>query len=68
MLAACLTEPLKFSLQDALVPTPKEDEVLLKIEICGLCASNLGPWNGAPWFRDPFDPGAPGHEATGIVE
>jgi len=68
MLAACLTEPQKFSLQDVLVPTPKKDEVLFKVEVCGLCASNLGPWKGAPRFRYPFEPGAPGHEATGIVE
>src|SRR5262249_41882259 len=68
MLAACLTEPQKFSLQDVLVPTPKGEEVLFKVEVCGLCASNLGPWKGAPRFCYPFEPGAPGHEATGIVE
>jgi threonine dehydrogenase-like Zn-dependent dehydrogenase len=68
MLAACLTEPQTFSLQEVLVPTPKADEVLFKVEICGLCASNLGPWKGAPRFRYPFEPGAPGHEATGVVE
>jgi NADPH2:quinone reductase len=68
MLAACRAEPQKFSLQDVLVPAPKEDEVLFKVEICGLCASNLGPWKGAPQFRYPFESGAPGHEATGVVE
>jgi threonine dehydrogenase-like Zn-dependent dehydrogenase len=68
MLAACVTEPQKFSLQDVSVPTPNENEVLFKVEICGLCASNLGPWTGAPRFRYPFEPGAPGHEATGVVE
>src|SRR5689334_7852896 len=67
MLAACLTEPQKFSLQEVPTPTPNVDEVFFRIEACGLCASNLGPWKGAPWFHYPFEPGAPGHEATGVV-
>ncbi|MBV8968547.1 MAG: alcohol dehydrogenase catalytic domain-containing protein, partial [Verrucomicrobia bacterium] len=68
MLAACLTEPEKFSLQEMSEPTPNVDEVFFRIEACGLCASNLGPWKGAPWFHYPFEPGAPGHEATGVVQ
>ena len=41
---------------------------MLRLQGCGICASNLPPWEGRPWFQYPMPPGNPGHEAWGIVE
>ncbi len=67
MLAACLVEPRRFEWREAPNPVPGPNEVVVKIEGCGICSSNLGPWKGAPWFTYPFPLGAPGHEAFGVV-
>ncbi len=45
----------------------ESDEVLVRIEGCGVCGSNLPAWEGRPWFTYPLAPGAPGHEAWGVV-
>lgn len=51
------------------VPRPKAGagEVVVRIEGCGVCASNLPLWQGRPWFSYPALPGAPGHEGWGRV-
>ncbi len=67
MLAACLVEPRRFEWREVPNPTPGPNEAVVKIEGCGICSSNLSPWKGAPWFTYPFPPGAPGHEAFGVV-
>jgi threonine dehydrogenase-like Zn-dependent dehydrogenase len=52
-------------------PTPKPQpgprELCVRLEGCGVCASNLPVWSGQPWFRYPLDPGAPGHEGWGEI-
>jgi 2-desacetyl-2-hydroxyethyl bacteriochlorophyllide A dehydrogenase len=68
MQAAVLVCPGQFELQELQVPEPASDEVRMKVEYCGICSSNLAPWKGAPWFKYPFPPGAPGHESGGIVD
>jgi 2-desacetyl-2-hydroxyethyl bacteriochlorophyllide A dehydrogenase len=68
ILAAVLVHPGQFELQELEVPEPAADEVRMKVEYCGICSSNLAPWKGAPWFKYPFPPGAPGHESVGVVE
>ena len=40
----------------------------VRLEGCGVCASNLSPWKGEPWFTYPFEPGALGHEGWGRVD
>jgi threonine dehydrogenase-like Zn-dependent dehydrogenase len=40
----------------------------VRIEGCGVCASNLPLWEGRPWFSYPVEPGAPGHEGWGVVD
>jgi threonine dehydrogenase-like Zn-dependent dehydrogenase len=35
---------------------------------CGVCASNVPPFEGRDWFEYPMPPGQPGHEAWGVVE
>ncbi len=49
-------------------PEPGPDEVRVRIEGCGVCASNLPVWSGRPWFEYPFDAGAPGHEGWGEID
>jgi threonine dehydrogenase-like Zn-dependent dehydrogenase len=43
-------------------------EIRVAVEGCGVCGSNLPVWEGRPWFEYPLPPGAPGHEAWGVVE
>lgn len=57
----------KISVQEAAVPRPAENQVLVRIEGCGLCASNIPQYEGREWFTYPQNPGAPGHEGWGIV-
>ena len=40
----------------------------MRLQGCGVCASNLEPWQGKPWFRYPFAPGDPGHEGWGTID
>jgi threonine dehydrogenase-like Zn-dependent dehydrogenase len=49
-------------------PQPAAREVRVRLEGCGVCASNLPVWEGRPWFSYPLDAGAPGHEGWGVVE
>lgn len=49
-------------------PEPAPDQVRVRLQGCGVCASNLPVWAGKPWFRYPFAPGAPGHEGWGEVD
>ena len=40
----------------------------IRLEGCGVCASNLTPWAGPEWMRFPTEPGALGHEGWGVVD
>jgi threonine dehydrogenase-like Zn-dependent dehydrogenase len=42
--------------------------VRVRLEGCGVCGSNLAPWEGKPWFKYPFSPGQPGHEGWGEID
>jgi threonine dehydrogenase-like Zn-dependent dehydrogenase len=42
--------------------------VLVEIDGCGVCGSDLAVWQGRPWFEYPREPGAPGHEGWGVVD
>src|SRR4051812_11250266 len=68
MWAAVLREPRRFEIIEAAVPEPAENEVCVRVEGCGICGSNLPVWEGRDWFSYPFEAGAPGHEAWGIVD
>ncbi|MFO7562038.1 MAG: zinc-binding dehydrogenase [Enhygromyxa sp.] len=67
MRALQLLGPKQAEIVDLPTPTPSANQVLVRLEGCGLCGSNLPPWQGRPWFRYPFEPGAPGHEGWGRV-
>src|SRR5690554_4110605 len=68
MKAATLTEPGKFVIQETQIPEPGKDEVLIKMTGCGICASNLPPFEGRSWFHYPMDQGGLGREGWGIVD
>ena len=63
--AATLVAPGAMHVEEAPAPEPREGEVLVRIEGCGVCASSMPVWLGRPWFDYPLAPGAPGHEAWG---
>ncbi|UJH90487.1 zinc-binding dehydrogenase [Antarcticibacterium sp. 1MA-6-2] len=66
--AAVIEAPGKVSVQNLDLPEPGADEVRIKIEGCGICASNIPVWEGRDWFEYPVSPGNPGHEAWGIID
>ncbi len=68
MYAATLVEPGRFEVTERERVRAGAGEVVLRVEGCGVCASNLGPWEGAEGVSYPLDAGAPGHEVYGVVE
>lgn len=67
MTAAVLTEPRKTTLTTVPVEACNADEVTIRLEGCGVCASNIPVWEGREWFEYPMAPGAPGHEGWGRI-
>src|SRR3954454_14156098 len=67
MRATVITAPRIVGLQSVPTPTRGPGEVLVEIEGCGLCGSDLPVWEGRPWFDYPREPGSPGHEGWGRV-
>ena len=49
------------------VPTPGPGEVLVRIETCGLCHTDIHAAHG-DWPVKPTPPFVPGHEGVGVVE
>lgn len=68
MKAAVVAEPGRIEIQHVSIPEPESNEVRVKLEGCGVCASNLPPWEGQPWFNYPMEPGSLGHEGWGRVD
>lgn len=66
--AAVISAPGRIELQEIEFREPRVGEVRVRLEGCGVCASNLPLWEGKPWFEYPIEPGAPGHEAWGRIE
>jgi threonine dehydrogenase-like Zn-dependent dehydrogenase len=66
--AATLIGPMKTRVHEVRVPQPQEDQVRVRLQGCGICASNLPVWEGRPWFNYPQDAGSPGHEGWGLVD
>lgn len=66
--AAVLDGPRSVRLEERPLPTPGPRQVRVRLEGCGVCGSNLGVWEGRPWFRYPLSPGAPGHEGWGRID
>ena len=68
MRAAQVVEPGRVEIADVPLPQPGPGEVRIRLEGCGVCASNLPPWEGREWFSYPMEPGNLGHEGWGIVD
>lgn len=68
MQAGVITAPRTCELRDCPLPQPGPGEVRVRMEGCGICASNIPVWEGRPWFDYPLEPGAPGHEGWGVVD
>lgn len=65
--------PKDYRVEEVGKPEPRENELVIKIVACGICASDCKCWSGAqmfwggqnPWVKPPV---IPGHEFFGIVE
>ena len=68
MQAAVLTGPGGMRIEEVDLPEPGAGEVRVRLEGCGVCASNLGPWAGPEWMAYPTPPGDMGHEGWGWIE
>ena len=68
MKAAVLAAPGEIRIEQAEIPAPGEGEVRIRLEGCGVCASNLEPWAGLEWIEYPGEPGGLGHEGWGMVD
>jgi threonine dehydrogenase-like Zn-dependent dehydrogenase len=68
MRAAVLTGAQRLHVVSLALPEPGPHDVRIRLEGCGVCASNLPVWEGRPWFAYPLAPGAPGHEGWGRIE
>jgi threonine dehydrogenase-like Zn-dependent dehydrogenase len=68
MKAAVLAGPGWMRVDEVARPEPGPGQVRLRLEGCGVCASNLTPWAGPDWMQFPAEPGALGHEAWGVVD
>jgi len=61
-----LSEYKRLDLVDMPVPKPAADELLIRIQACGICGSDVHGYDGSTGRRLP--PVVMGHEAAGIVE
>jgi len=68
MEAAVVVAPGQVAIERVPVPEPGAGQVRVRLEGCGVCASNLGPWAGPEWMQFPTEPGSLGHEGWGIVD
>jgi len=68
MRAALITAPQRVEVVDAPTPDVGPGQVRVRLQGCGVCASNVPPWEGRPWFNYPLAPGQLGHEGWGLVD
>jgi threonine dehydrogenase-like Zn-dependent dehydrogenase len=68
MRAVVIEGPRRSRVEEVPLPPVAAGEVRVRLEGCGVCASNLAPWQGQPWTQYPLAPGAPGHEGWGRVD
>ena len=68
MRVAVVSAPGEVRIEHVPLPEPGPGQVRLKLEGCGVCASNLTPWAGPEWQQYPLAPGSLGHEGWGIID
>ena len=50
------------------IPDVPAGHVRVRLQGCGICASNLSVWEGRDWFQYPQQAGSPGHEGWGWID
>ncbi len=65
MQAAVLVEPGRFEIRDVVRPEPGPFDVLVKVDRCGICGTDIHIFNGH-YAADSL-PLIPGHEFSGVV-
>jgi threonine dehydrogenase-like Zn-dependent dehydrogenase len=68
MRAAVVAGPGQVRIEQVPRPEPGPGQVRVRLEGCGVCASNLTPWAGPDWMIFPTPPGDLGHEGWGAVD
>jgi threonine dehydrogenase-like Zn-dependent dehydrogenase len=68
MSAAVITGAGEMEVRQVALPEPQHGEVRIRLEGCGVCASNLTPWSGPDWMEFPTEPGGLGHEGWGEID
>jgi threonine dehydrogenase-like Zn-dependent dehydrogenase len=68
MRAAVVTGPGQVRIDRVPQPKPGPGQVRIRLQGCGVCASNLTPWEGPEWMQFPTAPGDLGHEGWGVVD
>jgi threonine dehydrogenase-like Zn-dependent dehydrogenase len=68
MRAAVMTAPGVVAIERVPLPQAGPGELRVRLEGCGVCASNLTPWSGPSWMAFPTAPGGLGHEGWGVVD
>ncbi|MGF7147284.1 threonine dehydrogenase-like Zn-dependent dehydrogenase [Sphingomonas zeicaulis] len=68
MRAAVVTGPGQVEIAHVPMPEPGPGQVRVRLEGCGVCASNLTPWEGPEWMQFPTKAGDLGHEGWGVVD
>ena len=64
MRAALFNAPFEIDVIDYSLPGLKSNEILIKVEICGLCGTDFHIFRGESYSKPPL---IPGHEYTGII-
>ncbi len=67
MRAAVITAPRTCEVETVETPVAAADQIVIRVEGCGVCGSSLPRWEGRPWLSYPAPPGSPGHEGWGRV-
>ena len=63
MKACVIKKPLEYAIEDLPVPEPKDDEVLLKVTMAGICTNDVRDYKGSKYTY----PRVGGHEYAGII-
>ncbi|MBW9117361.1 zinc-binding dehydrogenase [Rhizobium cauense] len=66
--AAVIPAPGQIDIVETSLRLPDAGQVRIKLEGCGVCASNLTPWAGPEWMQFPTEPGGLGHEGWGRID
>ena len=68
MRSAVVVGPERTELRRVERPEPASGQIRIRLEGCGVCASNVTPWTGPDWMTFPTAPGGLGHVGWGVVD